>query len=222
TNGDWSPAPYEAQYLKLYDVTPPPAPVAPAAELVLFGTVIGNQVTFTWTAANDPEGGVSNYYLQIGTSPGASDLFDGLVSGTSKTVTVAFGTSVHARVQQINNAGIFGPYSASSASVMALDPVADMDGDGQSNGSEFTAGTDPLSAASALRTTATAIFGDDVNVTVATVSGKSYQLETSIILTAPSWSGLGAPVTANGPSTTFTHNGGAGDFKRFYRVRVVP
>ncbi len=146
TDGDWSPAPYEAQYLKLYDVTPPPAPTAPAADLALFGAVIGNQVTFTWSAAVDPDGGVSGFYLQIGTSAGTSNLFDGQLAGTSKTVTVAYGTTVYARVQQINNAGIFGPYSASSASVMALDPVADTDGDGQSNGSEFTAGTNPLSS----------------------------------------------------------------------------
>lgn len=218
----WNQRPYEAQYLKLYDVTPPPAPVAPAADLTLFGTVIGNQVTFAWTAASDPEGGVSGFYLQIGISPGASDLFDGQLAGTSKTVTVAYGTTVYARVQQINNAGIFGPYSASSASVIALDPVVDTDGDGQSNGSEFTAGTNPLSNLSVLRATATAISGNDVNVTVATVSGKIYQFETSTTLAALLWVSLGTPITASGPSTTFIHIGGAGDLKRFYRVRVVP
>jgi glycosidase len=30
TDAGWSNAPFEAQYLKLYDVTPPPAPIAPA------------------------------------------------------------------------------------------------------------------------------------------------------------------------------------------------
>ncbi|MEO7098232.1 MAG: alpha-amylase family glycosyl hydrolase [Luteolibacter sp.] len=222
TNGDWSAAPFEAQYLKLYDVTPPPAPNPPAPDLALFGTVIGNEVTFTWSAASDPDGGVSGFYLQIGTTPGGADLFDAPTAGAGQSVTVPYGTTLYARVQQINNAGIYGPYSSASASVQALDAVADADGDGQSNGAETTAGTNPLSNASVLKATATGVSGSDVNVTVATVSGKSYQLETSTTLTSLSWTGIGSPVIATGPSTVFTHTAGAGDPKRFYRVRVVP
>lgn len=222
TDGDWSPAPYEAQYLKLYDVTPPPAPNAPAPDLALFGAVVGNQVTFSWSAASDPDGGVSGFYLQIGTTAGGFDVFNGQTTATSQSVTVPYGTTLYARVQQINAAGIYGPYSSASASVQTLDPAADNDGDGQSNAAEQTAGTNPLSGNSVLKATATAIVGNDVNIIVATVSGKSYQLETSTTLAALSWTSLGTPVTATGPSTTFTHTNGAGDGKRFYRARVVP
>lgn len=222
TDGDWSTAPYEAQYLKLYDVTPPPAANTPAADLALFGTVIGNQVTFTWTAANDPEGGISGYHVQIGTTPGGSDLLDASPTSTSQSVTVSYGTTLYARVQQINNAGISGPYSSASAAVLVLDPVADTDGDGQLNASEQTAGTNPLSAASVLKATAVGRSGNDVTVTVATVSGKNYQLETSTTLAPLSWSNVGIPVNATGPSTLFTHTNGAGDGRRFYRARVVP
>ncbi|MEO5715603.1 MAG: alpha-amylase family glycosyl hydrolase [Luteolibacter sp.] len=222
TDGDWSSAPFEAQYLKLYDVTPPPAPGAPAADLALFGAVIGNQVTFSWSAASDPDGGVSGFYLQIGTTPGGFDLFNAQTTATSQSVTVPYGTTLYARVQQINTAGIYGPYSSASAAVQSLDPAADADGDGQSNASEQTAGTNPLSNSSVLKATATAISGNDVIVTVATVPGKSYQLETSTTLAPLSWSNLNSPVTATGPSTVFTHTGGAGDGKRFYRARVVP
>ena len=222
TDGGWTTAPYEAQYLKLYDVTPPPAPNTPSPALALFGTVIGNQVTFTWTAASDPEGGISGFNVQIGTTPGGSDLLNTLTSLTSQAVTVAYGTTLYAKVQQLNNAGIAGPYSSASAAVTALDPVADTDGDGQANASEHTAGTNPLSAASVLRATATAVAGNNVNVTVATVSGKTYQLETSTTLAALSWSNAGPSILATGPSTVFTHTGGAGDPKRFYRARVVP
>ncbi|MES2659020.1 MAG: hypothetical protein V4689_10410 [Verrucomicrobiota bacterium] len=221
-DGNWATAPYEAQYLKLYDVTPPPVLAAPSPGLALFGTVIGNQVTFSWSAASDPEGGVSGYHVQIGTTPGGSDLLDASPVTTSQSVTVSYGTTLYARVQQINNAGIAGPYSSASAAVIALDPVADNDGDGQTNASEHTAGTNPLSAASVLRATATAISGNDVNITVATVSGKNYQLETSTTLAPLSWGNVGVPVTAAGSSTVFTHTNGAGDPKRFYRARVVP
>lgn len=222
TDGVWATAPYEAQYLKLHDVTPPPAPVAPVPDLAFFGAVIGNQVTFSWTAASDPEGGVSGFHLQIGTTVGGSDIFDSQVSATSQTNTVPYGTTLHARVQQINSAGIAGPYSSASASVQTLDPAADTDGDGQSNDSEQGAGTDPRSSASVLKATAAAVSGNDVNLTVSTVSGKKYQLETSTSLSSASWSNIGTTVTATGPSTVFTATGGAGDPKRFYRVRLVP
>ncbi len=222
SDGDWSPSPYEAQYLKLYDVTPPPAPNAPTPNLALFGTVIGNQVTFTWSAADDPEGGISGYYVQIGTTPGGNNLFDSAVTNTSQSVTVAYGTTVHARVQQINSAGIYGPYGSSSAAVLTLDPLVDSDGDSQSNGAEHTAGTNPLSSGSVLRATAILISGNDVLVTVSTVAGKTYQLETSTTLVMGEWDEVGEPVEALGSSTVFTDIGGAGEPKRFHRVRVVP
>lgn len=220
TNGAWSSAPYEAQYLKLYDVTPPPTPGAPASPS-LSAYVIGNQVTFSWSPASDPDGGVAGYYLQIGTSSGGADVFDGGLPGLSQAVTVAFGATVHARVQQINNAGIYGPYSGSSASVIALDPAADSDGDGQNNASEDLAGTNPLLAASSLKVTGIQVPGADVLVTAATVAGKVYQLETSATLLPP-WEPVGPAVTASGPATAFTHPAGAADPKRFYRVRLVP
>lgn len=222
TDGAWATAPYEAQYLKLYDVTPPPAPVTPASGLALFGTAIGNQVTFTWTAASDPEGGVAGFHLQIGTTPGGLDLFNSQVSATSQSITVPFGTTLYAHVQQINSAGIAGPYSSASAAVLTLDPTADTDGDGQPNDSEQSAGTDPRASASVLRAIAASVSGNDVNLTVSTVSGKKYQLETSTSLSSVSWSNIGTTVTATGSSTVFTATGGAGDPKRFYRVRVVP
>ncbi len=218
----WTTAPFEGQYLKLYDVTPPPVLAAPTPSLVFYGTVIGNQVTFTWSAASDPDGGVSGFHVQIGTTPGGSELLDAQTTGSSQSVTVAYGTILYARVQQINTGGIDGPYSISSAAVQSLDPAADTDGDGQSNASEQTAGTNPLSNSSVLKATATVISGNDVNVTVATVLGKFYQLETSTTLAPLSWSNVGSPVTATGPSTVFTHTSGAGGGKRFYRARVVP
>jgi hypothetical protein len=106
--------------------------------------------------------------------------------------------------------------------VVALDPGADTDGDGQPNDSEQSAGTDPRSSTSVFKTTAAVLSGNDVNLTVATVSGKKYQLETSTSLNSLSWSDNGPVVTATGPSTVFTAADGLGDPRRFYRIKVVP
>jgi hypothetical protein len=218
----WTSAPFEGQYLKLYDVTPPPALSAPVPELAVFGTVIGNQVTFTWSAASDPDGGVAGFHVQMGTTPGGSELLDIQTTGTSQSVTVAYGTTVYARVQQTNNAGISGPYSTASAAVIALGPSADNDGDGQSNAAEQTAATNPLSNSSVLKATATIIAGNSVSVTVATVTGKIYQLETSANLAPLSWTSVGNAVTAAGESTVLVDPNGAGAPRRFYRARVLP
>src|SRR5208282_1231978 len=55
TAAGWTNAPFEAQYLKLYDVTPPTSLAAPTTTNTY---VIGNSVTFSWLPLNDPEGGV--------------------------------------------------------------------------------------------------------------------------------------------------------------------
>jgi len=118
-NAGWTNTPFEAQYLKLYDVTPPPTLAAPTAS---GSYVIGSSVTFNWLAGNDPEGGVSGYQVIVGTSPGASDVFNGIVQGTSLTVTNVYGATLYAEVNAINNAGIQGSISASSAGVTLVNP----------------------------------------------------------------------------------------------------
>ncbi len=115
----WTNAPYEAQYLKLYDVTPPAILAAPTATSAY---VIGNSVMFNWLPLNDPEGGLSGYRVIVGTSPGASDVFNGVVEGTTLTVTNIYGATLYAEVSAINNAGVQGPASASSAGVILVDP----------------------------------------------------------------------------------------------------
>ena len=219
-NSDWIAEPFEAQFLKVYDVTPPPAPSSPAGPNLL-AYVVGNTATFTWSPAADPDGGISGYQIQIGTTPSGSDLFNGSSTVPHQTVTgLAFGSTVYARVAQTNNAGITGHYSSASAAIEVLDPAADRDGDGQTNAAEESAGTNPLDPSSVLKATAIARSGNDIIVTISTVAGKTYQLETSTTLAEP-WIPVGDPVTAVGASTPFTHANGAGDVRRFYRARVV-
>jgi glycosidase len=116
----WNTHPFEAQYLKLYDVTPPPTPSAPTTG---HSYVIGNSATFNWSALNDPEGGVSGYHLVVGTTPGGSNVFDGVISGTTLTVTNSYGVTLYAMISAINNAGIEGAASPGSAGTILVDPT---------------------------------------------------------------------------------------------------
>jgi hypothetical protein len=105
--------------LKLYDVTPPAALAAPTTTN---SYVFGNSVTFNWSALNDPIGGVSGYQVIVGTSPGASNVFDGIVEGTILMVTNTYGSTLYAEVSAINSAGIVGAASPSSAGIVLVNP----------------------------------------------------------------------------------------------------
>jgi len=121
TNAGWTNAPFEAQYLKLYDVTPPPAP----ASVGIGSTnsyVFTNLVTFSWPAVSDAQGGVSGYQVLVGTTPGGSNVFNGVVNGTSLTVTNSFGAHLYAMVAAVNHAGIQGS-AASSPGVALVSPA---------------------------------------------------------------------------------------------------
>ena len=172
-NVGWTNAPFEAQYLKLYDVTPPATLAAPKTT---GSYVIGNSVTFSWLPLNDPEGGVSGYQIIVGTSPGASDVFNGIVQSTTLTVTNVYGATLYAEVSAINNAGIQGPASASSAGVILVDPnwipILSMQGNSVLNWTS--------------------------------VSGKTYQVWSTTNLGIP-FTTIGGVITAFGPTTQNTN-----------------
>ena len=176
SNAGWTNAPFEAQYLKLYDVTPPPTLSAPGV-----GTtnnyVFTNVVTFTWPAVNDPEGGVSGYYVIVGSTPGGSDVFSGIVAGTSLTVTNSFGVYLYAEVSAINNAGIQGAASSSSTGVALVNP-----------------GWIPVLN----------ILNRSV-LSWNSVSGKTYQVWSTTNLSLP-FSAMGGPINAAGPVAAYTNS----------------
>jgi len=124
----WATDPFEAQYLKLYDVTPPPATSAPGIGSTN-NYVFANSVTFSWSAVTDAEGGVSGYHVLVGTTPGGSDVTNVTVSGTSLTVANSFGAQLYATVTVVNNAGIESVPSTSGGIALvnpAWIPVATM------------------------------------------------------------------------------------------------
>ncbi|HLZ54114.1 MAG TPA: hypothetical protein VKS19_06500, partial [Verrucomicrobiae bacterium] len=176
SNAGWTNAPFEAQYLKLYDVTPPPTPSAPG-----IGTtnnyVFTNVVTFTWPAVSDPQGGVIGYYVIVGTTPGGSDVFSGIVTGTSLTVTNNFGVHLYSEVSAINNAGIQGAASASSVGVALVNP-----------------GWIPV-----LNILSSSVLSWN------SVSGKTYQVWSTTNLSVP-FSTLGGLINAVGPIARYTNS----------------
>ena len=173
----WATAPFEAQYLKIYDVTPPPAlasaPVTGLTNTYLFGT----NVTFSWPSVTDAEGGISGYHLMVGTTPGGSNVFSGTVTGTNYTVSGSYGAHLYATVTAINNAGIESTPSTSSAGIALLNlgwtPTPAM------NGNNF--------------------------LNWASVSGQVYQVWSTTNLLLP-FAPLGNTITAAVPSLVFTNN----------------
>ncbi len=79
--------------------------------------VIADTATFTWTIGTsaDPDGGIVGYYLQVGSTPGASDVFDGRVGNvltrTVKDLGLWDGKSVYGRVRAMNAAGLYSDWS---------------------------------------------------------------------------------------------------------------
>jgi glycosidase len=214
SDGAWATDPFEAQYLKLYDVTPPPTPNAPTTAKPY---AIGNSAAFTWTAVSDPEGGISGYHFTVGTSPGGSNVFDGTVTGTAATVSNSFGQTLYAKVSAINNAGIEGAFSPNSSGTVLLDPAADNDGDGMSNANEDLAGTNPLDSNSVLRILSLA---NGNLLTWSSVSSKTYRVLATATLPS-NFVPISGVITA-GNSTASYLDTGATNPQRFYRVNVLP
>ncbi len=190
TTAGWTNAPFEAQYLKLYDVTPPATLTAPTTTNTY---VIGNTVTFSWLPLNDPDGGVSGYHICVGTVAGGSNVLDMIVTGTSVTVTNVFGNTLYAFVSAINNAGVEGVPSPTSAGVLLLDPNSIPRILSLTNGNLLT---------------------------WSSVSNDIYQVLATTNLAA-GFVPISDVITAMGPTTLYMDSG-ATNSQKFYRVKMVP
>lgn len=216
TNATWTTAPYEAQYLKLYDVTPPPVAGVPSTPKAY---AIGNQATFSWTPASDPEGGISGYEITI-TGAGAPQVITlGNVTGYTFTGTV--GQTLQATIRSINNAGIKSAPSAAGSSTMLLSASGDQDGDGTTNENEQTAGTDPLSATSVFKITGVArLSANSYRVQWNSVPGIQYEVLASPDLLQP-FINVSGPTAIPATGTTTSYVDPSSGMRRFYKVRVV-
>jgi glycosidase len=213
TDAGWTNAPFEAQYLKLCDVTPPPTPGTPMA----VAYVVGTNVTFSWNAVSDAEGGISGYHLMVGTTPGGSNVFNGSLATTTQIASGSYGQTLYARVAAINNAGIVGALSPATAGSILLNPAGDSDGDGMSNAAESMAGTDPLDGSSVLRILS---LSTGNLLTWSSVSGKTYQVECATNL-LNGFAPLGGAVNASAATSVYL-DAAATNSARLYRIRLVP
>lgn len=101
------------------------------------------------------------------------------------------------------------------------DPNADNDGDGQSNLSEYLAGTNPTSAASVLRIVSATRDGSGFTLAFSSVAGKKYRIEYRDSLAAGSiWQTLQTNISGNGGIVSIVDPGAPST--RFYRVLVIP
>lgn len=84
------------------DKTPPPVPAKPTTN----GPVIQSiEPVFTWLPVTDDASGLAYYQLEIGSTPGAADVFNGPVTETTKKIIGFHGKKYYARVSAVDNAG---------------------------------------------------------------------------------------------------------------------
>ena len=222
-NSTWIAEPYEAQYLKLYDVTAPVATPAQPEMPNVYAYAVGTDVTFNWAdVAADAGGVVPSYAVTVTINGSETGTF--ITTQSTYTVTASIGDQVSVSVKAVNpdypsNAGLA---STQSNTVKTLLATADEDGDGRNNASEEAAGTNPLDSASVFVTTSIVVNGPDYDVTFSTVIGRYYHLETSTDLgNIDSWTIVDGNSLATGSSLTLKHMGGTTGARRFYRVRVT-
>ena len=98
------------------------------------------------------------------------------------------------------------------------DASGDADGDGQSNRSEFLAGTNPRGVSDVLRVKQFAQVGGDLSLTFPTVAGKTYELQCSSDLLE--WSSIGSAFSP-GTNANYVHSLTPAAGCLFYRIRVL-
>ncbi len=219
TDGGWATNPYEAQYLKLYDVTAPSGTPGAATTSNSFQYAIGNSAPFTWQAAPaDSEGVVPHYRVTVTINGNTTTFF---TSSTSLTVAGQPGQTATVTVQSVNPndnsvTGAVGPQS----SIKFITAGGDEDGDGKINSAEDVAGTNPFDPKSLFQVFSTTKSGNAVTISWSSITGRTYQVEVSERLTDgffPLSGALGASGTGTNSYTDFN----ASVDRRFYRVRIV-
>ncbi|HMP90210.1 MAG TPA: alpha-amylase family glycosyl hydrolase [Kiritimatiellia bacterium] len=177
TAGAWTTHPYEAQFLKLYDVTAPPAPTSTPVHVPGTTFVLGTNATFSWGAVVDPEGLIPVYRVIIDNN---GVVTTGTTTQTSFTYSGNYGDNISISIvaENPNAAWSFSGAGPSSQTVALLDPEGDEDEDGLPNWAEVIAGTDLFDASSVF--VVEQVSDDSGNnhrrITVATEPGRLYTI----------------------------------------------
>jgi len=209
TDSAWGSAPFEAQYLKLYDVTTPPA--VSGSPTISSSITANGTTTLSWNAVNDPEGLTPTYRVTASNgstveTTSTSVSFPGLPPGTYTFTVTALNP---------NDLSKTSTPSSPSPSVRSLSSTGDEDGDGQTNADELIAGTDPLNANSRFEIETIVATPTGTTLTWTRVVGRTYTVEARDDLSSGVW----VPI-ANGLTTgSYTDSAGLPS-KRFYRLAV--
>ncbi|MBJ7390585.1 MAG: hypothetical protein JHC85_03395 [Chthoniobacterales bacterium] len=214
TEATWATAPYEAKFLKVYDVTPPAGAPTGLQGPNVAAFAVGDSVQFSWSALAADAAGVVPRYEVIVTVNGEERAAE-IVSGASYTldgVNAGDETGISVRAVNPDNNQNKSPMLASSPTIRVLAAAGDEDGDGMRNEAEQTAGTNALDPSS--RFAASVIRAPDhATVDWAAVPGRSYRVQYRESLGSGTWVEAATGLTS-GP---FVHRH-AGASSGFYRV----
>jgi hypothetical protein len=209
TDDAWSTAPFEAQYLKLYDVTPPPS--VAGTPTISSSTTANGTTTVSWSAVTDPEGLTPTYRVTASNgstveTTSTSVSFPGLNPGTYTFTVTALNPNDPSKTSIA---------SISSPSVRSLAATGDEDNDGQTNADELIASTDPLNANSRFAIETILATPSGFTLTWTIVPGKTYTVEAREDLSSGTW----VPVATGLTNGTYTDSV-ISPFRKFYRLKV--
>lgn len=102
------------------------------------------------------------------------------------------------------------------------DALRDDDGDGMTNQQEYSAGTAPREAASAMRILSVEFRPEGVRVVARTVRGLRYQLEQATALGGDHWTPVGSSILSEGEESTWVDSSQAAKLAGYYRLRLEP
>ena len=207
----WSTAPFEAQYLKLYDVTPPPA--VSGSPTISSSITANGTTTVSWNAVNDPEGLTPTYRVTASNgsnveTTSTSVSFQGLPPGTYTFTVTALNP---------NDPSKASTPSSPSPSVRSLSSTGDDDSDGQTNADELIAGTDPLNANSRFEIETIVATPTGTTLTWTAAPGKTYTVEACEDLSIGDW--LPIPNATGLTDGTYTDSV-ISPSRKFYRLVV--
>ena len=210
----WATAPYEAKFLRVYDVTPPTGAPAGLQGPNAAAFAVGRSVPFSWPALPADAAGVAPAYEVTVTVNGTARPAAVVVDTSYTADAVNPGDEVSVSVRAVN------PYdtankagsAVSLPSIRVLAAAGDEDGDGMGNEAEQIAGTNALDPGS--RFAASVIRAPDhATVDWTAVRGRSYQVQYRESLGSGTWVEAATGLTS-GP---FVHRH-TGASSGFYRV----
>jgi hypothetical protein len=209
TDSPWGSAPFEAQYLKLYDVTAPPA--VAGTPTISSSTTANGTTTVSWSNVTDPEGLTPTYRVTASNgstveTTSTSVSFSGLTPGTYTFTVTALNPNDTSKISTA---------SSPSPSVRSLAATGDEDNDGQTNADELIAGTDPLNPNSRFAIETILATPSGFTLTWTPVPGKTYTVEAREDLSSGTW----VPVATGLTNGTYTDSA-ISPFRKFYRLVV--